>query len=178
MFCPQCATANSPDVKFCRSCGAGLEAVALAISKPTTKKLDRKTSEPSTAQDWMERRINGMSAITRGSILMVVSLLLTIPFQLFLPPTFDAPWILIWVVFFGWMTVWGGIEVANGLSAVLEAKSRLRLLGLTGKETAVEARQHDALMEGRPFPVNDQRSGFTSPSPVSVTEGTTRQLND
>jgi hypothetical protein len=149
--------------------------VALALTKPTTKKLDRNKSE-STAQDWLERRIKGNSAITRGSILIVVSLLLTIPFRLFLPATFDAPWILIWVVFFGWMTVWGGIEVANGLSSVLEAKSRLRLLGLTGKETVLEARQHEALMAGHP--VNDQRSSFTSPSPVSVTEGTTRQLND
>jgi len=175
MFCPQCATANGPDVKFCRSCGAGLEAVALALTKPTKKKLDRKKSEP-TAQDWLERRIKGNSAITRGSILIIVSLLLTVPFRLFLPSTFDAPWILIWVVFFGWMTVWGGIEVANGLSSVLEAKSRLRLLGLTGKETVLEARQHEALMAGHP--VNDQGSGFTSPSPVSVTEGTTRQLND
>ena len=178
MFCPQCATANGSDVKFCRSCGAGLEAVALAISKPTKKKLDRKTSEPATAQELLEQRIKGMTGMIRGSILMVVSLLLTIPFQLFLPPTFDAPWILIWVVFFGWMTVWGGIEVANGLSAVLEAKSRLRLLGMTGKETVLEATQHDALMSGQPLAINDQRSDLTSPSRVSVTEGTTRQLND
>jgi hypothetical protein len=178
MFCPQCATANGADVKFCRSCGAGLEAVALAISKPTKKKLDRNTGEPITAQDWLEQRIKGVSGITRGSILMAVSLLLTIPFQLFLPASFDAPWILIWMVFFGWMTVWGGIEVAYGLSAVLEAKSQFRLLGLTGKETVVEARQHDALMAGQPFAINDQRSDLTSPSPVSVTEGTTRQLND
>ena len=178
MYCPQCATANGADVRFCRSCGAQLEAVALAISKPTKKKSDRNTGEPTTAQDWLERRITGVSAILRGSILMTVSLLLTIPFQLFLPPTFDAPWILIWVVFFGWMTVWGGIEVANGLSSLLEAKSRLRLLGLTGKETALEARQHDALMSGQPLAINDQRSGFTSPSSASVTEGTTRQLND
>ena len=178
MYCPQCATANGPDVKFCRSCGAGLEAVALAISKPTKKKLDRKTSEPTTAQEWLEQRIKGMSGIIRGSILMMVSLLLTIPFHLFLPPTFDAPWILIWVVFFGWMTVWGGIEVAYGLSALLEAKSQLRLLGMTGKETIVEANQHDALMAGQPFAIHDQRTNFTSPSTTSVTEGTTRQLND
>jgi zinc-ribbon domain len=178
MFCPQCATANSPDVKFCRSCGAGLEAVALALSNPTKKKLDRNTSDPATAQDLLERRIKGVSSITRGSILMAVSFLLTAPFYLFLPPTFDAPWILIWVVFFGWMTVWGGIEAANGISAVLESKSRLRQLGLTGKETVVEARQHDALMAGQSSPANDQRPGLAPRPRVSVTEGTTRQLND
>ena len=82
------------------------------------------------------------------------------------------------MVFFGWMTVWGGIEVAYGLSALLEAKSQLRLLGLTGKETVLEARQHDALMSGQPMSINDQRPNFTSPSSASVTEGTTRQLND
>ena len=86
MYCPQCATPNAGDVNFCRSCGTELELVTLASSgksvqrnKPGTNK-----NEPKTAQDWLEKRIEGVSSITRGAILLGVSLLMGIvPAELF-----------------------------------------------------------------------------------------------
>jgi hypothetical protein len=172
MYCPQCATANSADVKFCRSCGTQLEAVALALrTKPALKKAIEKQDER-TAQHWLERRIEGVSGLTRGSILLTVSLVLGIPLGLFVPSTFDAPWILIWAVFFGWMAVWGGIEMADGISAILEAKSRLRLLGLSGDESEIE---HD-MSTGPSLQSPTGPDSIERSSGVSVTEGTTRQL--
>jgi hypothetical protein len=172
MYCPQCATANAGDVKFCRSCGLELETVMSALTKPRAKKPGKADS---TAEDWIDTRIKGVSAITRGSILMAVSFLLILPFALFLPSTFDAPWILIWTVFFGWMTVWGGIEVAYGLSSILESRSKSRLLG--EQEMAIQAKRHETVL------LNDR--SHTNPDSVlapvpraSVTEGTTRQLKE
>ena len=107
---------------------------------------------------------------------MAVSLLLSAPMALFLPASFDAPWIIIWAVFFGWMAVWGGIEVANGLGAILESKSRLRLLGLTGKEQAIKAKRYDELSTGPLSQTPIASDAFRSPS--SVTEGTTRHLDE
>lgn len=162
MYCPQCATLNAGDVKFCRSCGRELESVALALSNKsaTPRKRSGDKSEPKTAQDWLEKRIESVSSITRGAILLSVSLMLAVPMGLFLPSSFDAPWILLWTVFFGWMAVWGGIEMAYGISGTLEAKSRLRLMGSDiPKTTNVPA-------------------AFKRSSRESVTEGTTRQLND
>ena len=160
MYCPQCATANPADVKFCRSCGLELETVAAALTKPSVKKLGKKEA---TAEDWIDQRIKGVSGITRGSILMAVSLLLILPFAFFLPASFDAPWILIWTVFFGWMTVWGGIEVAYGLSSLLESRSKSRFLREPGQQMAIDSNDREAL----------------SPAPRgSVTEHTTRQLKD
>jgi hypothetical protein len=159
MYCPQCATQNPGDVKFCRSCGLELQNVALALSKKSgspSKRSDKK-SQPQTVHDWMEKRIESASSITRGAILLSVSLMLAIPMALFLPSSFDAPWILIWTVFFGWMAVWGGIEMAYGLSGMIEAKGKLRLLG---SDTA---------------DVSDKLNPSAS---ASITEGTTRQLND
>ena len=126
MYCPQCATPNADDVKFCRSCGTELEVVALALSgKPMQPiKADTDRGEPKIAQDWLEKRIEGVSGITRGTILLAVSLLIGAAMALFIPSSFGAPWILIWMVFFGWMAVWGGIEMADGISGVLESKSR------------------------------------------------------
>ena len=172
MYCPQCATANSADVKFCRSCGTQLEAVALALrTKPALKKATNKKDE-STAQRWLEKRIKGVSSLTRGSILLTVSLVLGVPLGLFVPSSFDAPWILIWAVFFGWMAVWGGIEMADGVSAILEAKSRLRLLGLSGDESEIE---HE-LSTGAPLQSPTGSESIQRSSAVSVTEGTTRHL--
>jgi len=157
MYCPQCATQNPGDVKFCRSCGLELQNVALALTRKSgspSKRSDKK-NQPETAHDWMEKRIESASSITRGAILLSVSLMLAVPIALFLPSSFDAPWIIIWTVFFGWMAVWGGIEMAYGLSAMIEAKGKLRLLG---SDTA------------------DGSGKFNPAAPTSITEGTTRQL--
>lgn len=179
MYCPQCATPHAGEVKFCRSCGTELEAVALVLSGKSAQPTKGKNkSEPKTAQDLLEQRIEGVSGITRGSILLAVSLLLGGIMALFMPRSFEAPWILIWMVFFGWMAVWGGIEMAYGLSGVLEAKSRLRLMGLAGKESAVAASPQQLSSGGELPNIPNTSATFRPPLPVSVTEGTTRQLDD
>jgi len=174
MYCPQCATANPVDVKFCRSCGTPLDAVALALSGKS-KKPDKSSDKENelTEQDWQEKHIAAISGLTRGSILLAVSLLLAIPLGLFLPVTFDAPWILIWVVFFGWMAVWGGIDIANGIGTVLESRSRLRLIKMKREEFIADVTTQD-LLAGR----ESLRPANITPSPMSVTEGTTRHLDE
>ena len=167
MYCPQCATANPADVKFCRSCGLELEPLVSALTRSAAKKPGK--PDPDT-EDWVDKRIKGVSAVTRGSILMAVSFLLILPFALFLPATFDAPWILIWTVFFGWMTVWGGIEVAYGLSSLLESRSKLRYLREAGQDIAIDARERTS--QSLPNPA------LRGAPRTSVTEGTTRQLNE
>lgn len=171
MFCPQCATPNANDVKFCRSCGRELEAVALILSGKSAEagKKDTDKIEPKSRNDWLEKRIEGVSGITRGSILLTVSLLIGIAMGLFIPSSFDAPWFLLWMVFFGWLAVWGGIEMAYGLGSVLEARSRLRLLKLADSVDAL----NQQLSRGNPSP-----SAFKASPPLSVTDGTTRQLDD
>ena len=180
MYCPQCATQNPDDVKFCRSCGKELEAVALALSGKSAKPAEGGANqvEPKTAQDWVEKHIEGVSGITRGSILLAVSLLIGAAMALFMPASFEAPWILIWMVFFGWMAVWGGIEMAYGISGVLEAKSRLRLIGLTSGRPEIGATTQELLSGGGPQQIANAPPAIGSATRVSVTEGTTRHLDD
>ena len=177
MFCPQCATPNADDVKFCRSCGTELEAVALIVSGKSAgaRKKDTNKIEPKSKNDWLEKQIEGVSGITRGSILLTVSLLIGIAMALFIPSSFDAPWFLLWTVFFGWLAVWGGIEMAYGVGSVLEAKSRLRLMKLAGKDSLETLDQQ--LSSGNPSPIMSPAAFRPSP-PLSVTDGTTRQLDD
>ena len=173
MYCPQCAAANPADVKFCRSCGLELETLVSALTKPQVKK----PGKVELTEDWVDKRISAVREITRGSILMAVSFLLILPFALFLPASFDAPWMLIWTVFFGWMTVWGGIEVANGLSSILEARSKLRLLAASGTGIGVEAKNREAVAVKDGSQTHDG-STLRPASRNSVTEGTTRHLTE
>ena len=177
---PSSATPNADDVKFCRSCGRGLEAVALALSEKSAQPAKGSASqvEPQAARHWLEKHIEGVSGITRGSILLTVSLLIGAAMGLFMPASFEAPWILIWMVFFGWMAVWGGIEMAYGISGVLEAKSRLRLMGLTGGEVAADATTQELLQGGDPPQIASAPAAGGPVPRASVTEGTTRHLGD
>jgi hypothetical protein len=177
MYCPQCAAQNVDGAKFCRSCGLKLESVALALkeeSKPPSKKKKNQQSEPQTAQDWMEKRIKGIKEITGGMILLLVSLLLGVAMALFVPH--EVPWILVWVVFFGWMACWGGIELANGIGNFLESKSRLRMLELESNETPIDLTPQQLSPAREPRTIDNRAFGL--PPSLSVTEGTTRQLNE
>jgi hypothetical protein len=97
---------------------------------------------------------------------------------LFLPATFDAPWILIWMVFFGWMAVWGGIELAYGLGGLIEARTRLRMLGLAGEKPLPDPTTRE-LLQGRERPHLTNAPAALAHAPrASVTEGTTKLLDD
>lgn len=177
MYCPRCATQNEGDVKFCRSCGTGLETVALALSgKPAKDGADK--AQHLTAQDLIEKRIQGASGVTRGAILLTVSFLIAAAMALFMPASFDAPWILIWMVFFGWMAVWGGIEMAYGLGGLLEARARLRLSGLAGEKPLPDPTTQELLSAGSPPRITNAPPAFAPRPRASVTEGTTKLLDD
>lgn len=180
MFCPQCATPNADDSKFCRSCGTELGAVALALkgeaAKPSKKSGKKKQPEPVTAEEWMVRRGECAGAVLRGIILMVVSALIAIPLALFAPA--EMPWVIIWMVFFGWIAVWGGVEVAEGAGGIIEAKNRLRLLALKSGGAATDAAPPQ-LSPARESPAALNGSdAFGRPTPASVAEGTTRELDE
>jgi zinc ribbon protein len=176
VYCPQCAAQNAEGAKFCRSCGLKLETVALALSGESAKaaKKSKHKSEPQTAEEWIERRIKGVKDVMAGSILLGISILIGVALALFVPH--QAPWVFVWIVFFGWMACWGGIEIANGLGNLFESKSRLRLL--EGKASATDSTPHQLSSPGTPVTITNSRADFGSSLPLSVTEGTTRHLNE
>ena len=178
MYCPQCATPHTDGAKFCRSCGLGLEAVALVLSGRSVQpaKAGRKESQPQTTQDWLEKHSEGVSRISKGAALLAVTMLIGVAMALFMPS--HVPWILIWIGVFGWMAIWGGIELASGISGVIAAKSRLRLLGPAGKEDIMASTPQPLSPAGEPPTMTNPAAALRSPPAGGVTEGTTRRLDD
>jgi hypothetical protein len=180
MYCPHCATLNAAEVKFCRSCGIELEAVAFVLSGKSvpTNEISTNKGRPLIAQDWLENRCTAVRNITTGASLLAVSLLMGAALAIFLPNGAfeEVPWILVWIVFFGWMACWGSIKMGNGISGMLESRSRLHLTGASDKELASDSTPQQLLPVVEPA-VNTNRSLKTF-RPLSVTEGTTRQLDD
>ena len=177
MYCPRCATPHTDGAKFCRSCGAELESVALVLSGKSVQLTDNSKNkrELQTTQDWLEKRIESTKNITTGAILLSVSLLIGVALALFVPS--GVPWIVFWMVFFGWLAVWGGIALALGIGGALEAKSRLRLMKLADKESSIDSTPQQLSPAGKPPMITNSAACESSPY-LSVTEGTTRRLND
>jgi len=104
---------------------------------------------------------------------MLVSVLMGFALALFAPA--DVPWMLLWVGLFGWMAVWGGIELASAVGRLLEAKGRLRLLELEAEGPAALPPRRASPAAGS---LTDPTPALKLSPPASVTEGTTRSLDE
>lgn len=168
MYCPRCAAQNLDDIKFCRACGTNLEVVALALSgQRRPAKLDRgKAGDAQGEKSWLEKRTEAMSSIIRGAGLLVASLLIGVALGLF---SNTSDWIMVWIVFAGWMACWGVIALTSGIGTLLESKSMQRYIEQTPQEIIAPAT--------RPLLTDDSRKIPDALSaPTSVTEFTTEPL--
>lgn len=164
MYCPQCATQNTDNAKFCRACGTDLKAVALALTNKFT---------PPGA--WLEKYGESKHKVIMGAILLGAALLIGAVPALFIGVIF--PLVMLWTVFFGWMAGWGIVSLASGVGEMVKSKTMLRQTkrfdsGLTTTEppelspAAHEPRTLDDVTRAKPYP------------PLSVTEHTTELLDE
>ena len=178
VYCPQCATLNNDQARFCRSCGMELEGVAQALKgwsgQPT--QVHGRDSEFEISKDLLERRSKAVKDLSTGVSLLLVSILIGVAMAFFVPP--NIPWMLAWAVLVGWMAMWGGVEVGNGIAGLFDTKSRLRLLALEIKQSANDARTQVLASADQPPMVKGPSAAVGSLPPSSVTEGTTRHLDD
>jgi hypothetical protein len=164
MYCPQCATQNIDNAKFCRACGTDLETVALVL----TNKLPLPGA-------WLEKYGEGKHKVIRGAILLGAALLIGVIPALFIGVSF--PLVMLWTVFFGWMAGWGIVSLASGVGEMVKSKTMLRQMkrfdsGLTTNEPpGLSSAAHAPRML-------DDVTGAKPPSPLSVTEHTTELLGE
>jgi hypothetical protein len=164
MYCPQCATQSSDNAKFCRACGADLEALALVL-----------TNKVPLPGAWLEKYGESKHQVIKGAILLGAALSIGCVPALFLGVIF--PLVMLWTVFFGWMAGWGIVSLASGVGEMVKAKTMLRQMrqfdgGLTTTEpselslAAHEPRTLGDATRAKPY------------SPLSVTEHTTDLLGE
>jgi hypothetical protein len=164
MYCPQCASQNTDNAKFCRACGTDLESVALVLTN--------KFPVPGVL---LENYGESKHKVIKGAILLGAALLIGAVPALFIGVLF--PLVMLWTVFFGWMAGWGIVSLASGVGEMVKCKTMLRqmkqfdsALTTTGppelSSAAHEPRMLDEASRTEPF------------SPLSVTERTTELLGE
>ena len=161
MYCPRCAAQNLDDAKFCRGCGTSLETVALALSG---QYHPANAGEGEFPKDWLAVRHDGVQKLIRGIGLLGAALLIGVALGLF---SNTNDWIVIWLVFVGWMAAWGVISLVSGIGSMAESKFLLK---------RIEQSQGHYL-GGRSREFTTAELPPAQPGiPLSVTEHTTRAL--
>jgi hypothetical protein len=164
MYCPQCATQNTDNAKFCRACGTDLAAVALVL----TNKLP-------LPEAWLEKYGESKRKVIMGALLLGAALLIGGVPALFIGVIF--PLVMLWTVFFGWIAAWGIVSLASGVGEMVKSQTMLRQMkqfdsGLTTTEPSeLSSAAHEPRMLG------DVTSAQPY-SPSSVTEHTTQLLGE
>src|ERR1044072_2125885 len=165
MFCPNCASQNVDNAKFCRACGLELENVALAM---------RNKAAPYS--NWLELYSESKSKTAVGAIMAGAALLILVIPAIVMKDFF--PWVVIWSAFFCWLGVWGIIKFALSVGDLIRAKTMLKAQYHYNAELP-SGEQH-----GLPAaPAEDQapNSRYATDqlrSPPSVTEHTTKFLDN
>jgi hypothetical protein len=194
MFCPQCGSTQSDELRFCKSCGVNLDAVREAAAlRPTDEKFDwsrtgvaemfLSESERKRRKEQIDRErgitpeMKRQTEIKAGVITGSVGVGLTIFLYVFMqgvilsghPTTGDAAIISrLWVA--GIIPFFVGVAlIINGLFV---SKRQVELARQEAKAG------QDALMSGGETPLlrSADTAQFTPPS-FGVTEGTTKHLS-
>lgn len=181
MFCPQCGSTQSDDVKFCKSCGGNLFAVRQVVgTRETGEKFDwGKTWVAEMMLSGEERdRQRGVTPETRRQREIKAGVITTsvgVALAIFL------------FVFMQGIIAGGNVEVAPILSrlwivGVIPFCVGLGLLinGIFVKGAAGQASKKTGAFEidAQPLSLASSESAEFTPSPSSVTEHTTRHLKD
>ena len=174
MYCPRCATQNLDGAKFCRACGTNLETVALALAQQLNlaQSDNDAAKEPKAGKNKLEKRSEGLAKIVRASGLIGASALVGAALALF---SNKPDWIIIWMIFAGWMACLGVIWFVSGVAALIESG----FIPLQARNTAGETGSPTT-----PLALGDDHKILHAPAtpksslPSSITEHTTELLNE
>lgn len=165
MFCPNCSNHNLDNARFCRACGADLEAMALVYNNRVT---------PPSA--WLEKYGESKSKVATGAIIGGGALLIWFVPALLIHDIMG--WTAIWSVFFGWMAVWGFIKMAVNVGGLVKAKTMINATTTNDRELSSGEKQVGLPQTPLNYPIpNSNYDTDQLKSPPSVTEHTTKFLN-
>ena len=168
MYCPSCGSNNLPDIKFCTRCGTNLGVVSEALTGKITGKPGADDRVAKLLRDYYRGRRDSIT----GAVLIPAGLLvMAIMMAAGLKPI-GAFFIVCWMFF------WGASALAGGLGKWLASQAELKALGYSAQSQF----QLTSPQQGVPIPLRESQPSVYSTGPVdspaSVTEHTTRQLDE
>ncbi|PYS67454.1 MAG: hypothetical protein DMF69_22990 [Acidobacteria bacterium] len=172
MYCPRCATQNLDGAKFCRACGTNLETVALALTQQLnpTQADKAATRRPRASKNKLEKRREGLAKIVRGVGMIGGSTLVGAALAAF---SNKPDWIIIWMIFAGWLACMGVIGLVSGVAALIESGFTPR----DARNIAGEPVSRTSPLSGDDHELLPGASTPRFPFPSSITDHTTELLN-
>jgi hypothetical protein len=167
MFCPKCAAENQDQTHFCRSCGTDLDVVARALG--LSGELDAiGESKIELMQRRQQLQVDGTQYVVRGALIFLTAILFGIPLALFgKGADWHKNWILIWLIFCGWLPVWGAFMIGTGLSNLINSGiTRRKIDRLFGTPPADSLREYGRTKRINAVEIEDQ-SALTGNDPTT-----------
>ena len=165
MFCPNCATQNADDARFCRGCGVDISLVPQAVTGTLAERLA--AAEDDTRHGRRRRRHRGdrppsVERAFRGIFMGLAFIAIAFAVR---------EWAPAGNIWWFWMFIPAALNLADGVSTLL------RLAG-EGKrrDSPPYVNQQTSALPPRHVSALPQRDTGEMIPPPSVTEGTTRHL--
>jgi hypothetical protein len=177
VYCPSCGTQNVSGLRYCTRCGTNLEAVSKALTgSPAPREDVARDAEVAYAQAMSRKLYKFLSSLAFFGVVFWL---------------FKGSWWTLLILFWVADPLKDLIHLAVLKNTISDPAARLAALDARkskkGKKKKVESEERiEENAEPRPvgapqpvasLPSRDEAYGFASPPP-SVTEGTTRHLDD
>jgi hypothetical protein len=163
MYCPNCGWNNQGGVKFCTRCGTNLGVVSDALTGKLGEASQIDERMIKLLKDYHKGRrdaVTGAVLIPSGGLIMALLILAGL-----------SPVASFFIIC--WMFFWGIPALADGLGKCLAAGSEMKALNQLRSQGLLNPSREQIIDETVPRYATDPIN-----TPVSVTEQTTRHLED
>ena len=173
MYCPTCGSQNQADVKFCTRCGANLAVVSEAMSGKAVNHAQPDERMVTLLKDYYEGRratAVGASSLTFGFIILALLMAAGMPDH----------WSIFGLLGLG-TVIYGAIAAIAGAAQWIKSSSELKALRIVASQLTLPrpAQPMTALTVGDlGLSTKDQSATDPITEPASITEHTTRQLDE
>jgi hypothetical protein len=168
MFCPTCGSENA-EVKFCTRCGANLALVAEVVSG----KIKSSTGIQERRFNLVKNYYNGRRSTLLGAGFLVLGLALMTPV---LTGLVGRTGFL--TLFAMGSLIYGAICLVWGIGTWMESSSEMKAIELTGQGQSSQSAAQPPQLEAQPTAISNVKPTDPIIAPGSVTENTTRQLDE
>ena len=173
MYCPTCGSRDQVDVKFCTRCGANLAAVSDALNGKAVDRAQPDERMVGLLKDYYTGRratIVGGASLTLGFAILAVLMAAGMPDR----------WSIFGLLGLG-CVIYGAIAAISGAADWIRSSSEMKALSIVAAKLTVlnPVKPAITLSEGdRKLSAKDQLATDPIALPASITEHTTRQLDE